>query len=383
MSAYNPHFTSYCVTHIDLSALQHNYSTVLSRLPKNSQVMAILKSDAYGHGLLQAAKALDSLGAPSFGVGTVYEGKALRDAGFNQDILILLGAQTAEEMQLCADLNLINTVYSQRALQLTVAVSKPIRVAIKCETGMSRLGFLPEDLPHVLETLQNNPHIDVAMATTHLSCADMPEKESLVRQQVEDFKNMSAVFAAHYPQMQRSLCNTAGALAYSELSASIDAHIYRLGIGLYGSNPLIHSIWESKGTGLKEAMRISSSIIHTFTAKKGQNVGYGATYIVPKDMRIAVLGIGYADGFSRALSQKNSAVHVCIQKQAAPVCGRVCMGTMMVDVSHIPNVKEGDTAWIVNAEIGEDFSMQTLAEIWGTLTHEGFCLFGDNTRTYE
>ncbi len=319
----------------------------------------------------------------------MYEGQALRHAGHNQEILILLGAQTLEEMQLCAKYKLTVHVYSQRSLDLAAAVASdifPLHVSIKCETGMSRLGFLPEDMPHVISFLQQHPHIIVDMAATHISCADMPEKEDFVRKQVHIFMAMTKELKAAYPHMRRSFCNSAATLAYSDLATSMDAHVFRFGIALYGGNPFVHNAWRHKGLGLRETMRISSTIIHTYEAKAGQCIGYGATFTAEKDMRIAVLGIGYADGFSRGLSTSNTnmGVKVSINNKPAPLCGRVCMGTMMVDISHIEDVEEGQQAWIVDATIDQgQFSMQALADAWGTIPYEGFCLFGDNTRVYE
>ncbi len=389
MSAYNPHFTSYCTTHINLKALQHNYTTLRAAIPPHAQGMAIVKSDAYGHGILQCAAALQEVGVASFGVGTVYEGKALRHVGYDQEILILLGAQTLEEMQLCAKYKLTVHLYSQRSLELANAVASkifPLHVSIKCETGMSRLGFLPEDMPSVVDFLKKNPYIIVDLAATHVSCADMPEKESMVQAQANLFAKMTQDLKAAYPHMRLSLCNSAGSLAYAQLADSIDATVYRFGIALYGGNPFTHSTWQAKGQGLRETMRISSTVIHTYEAKAGQEIGYGATFKAPKDMRIAVLGMGYADGFSRGLSASSTGkpTVVSINNCPAPLCGRVCMGTMMVDISHIDNVQEGQKAWVVDATIGQgEFSMQSLADAWGTIPYEGFCLFGDNTRVYE
>ncbi len=384
MPTNTAHKTSYCVAHINLQALQHNFTTLCARIPCHAQGMAIIKNDAYGHGLLPTAKALHEVGAQSFGVGTVYEGEILRQAGYTQEILILLGAHSPQEMALCLQYDLTVMLPHMHSLQLaadTQHKTKKLRVAIKCETGMSRLGFTPEEMPQVVQLLQKTPHIEVSMAVTHISCADMPEKESFVRQQAALFAQMTQELGKAYPQMRRSMCNSAASLAYNELSQEICADIYRFGIALYGGNPFFQTSWQNKGDGLREAMRISTTILHVYQAKAGQAIGYGATYVAEKNMRIAVLGVGYADGFTRGLSG-NPQAQICIHKQAAPICGRICMGTLMVDVSHIEPVQAGQQAWIVDAQ-HKDFSLQALAQRWGTIPYECLCLLGKNTRIYE
>ncbi len=374
-----------CVAHITLDAITHNYAHICSHLPSQAEGMCIIKSDAYGHGLVPVATVLHAVGAKSYGVGTVQEGVALRKAGLEQDILILLGALTSEEMQACVTLKLLPLVYNmeglRRAAESSVLDSGTVRIALKCETGMSRLGFCPEDMGQVMEFLRNYPHIDVALMLTHLACADTPEKESMVRNQAMAFKDACEHIQAAYPHMRRSLCNTAASMAYSELSNAIGANVYRLGIGLYGGNPFMHSAWEAKGRGLREGMQISAPILHVSHVKQGESIGYGALFTAKQDMRVAVLGIGYADGFSRGLSSaRGTGLTVSIEGKAAPLCGRVCMGMIMVDVSTIPTASTGQRAWVTHAD---GFSVQTLAEHWGTIPYEAFCLLGKNTRQYD
>ncbi len=373
--------TSYSVAHIDLKALEHNYTSLCASLPKNSHGMAILKNDAYGHGLLPTAKTLQNVNVASFGVGTLSEGKVLRAQGFNEDILILLGVNSIEEMQTCAELSLIPAIYNEQGLQWAAAQKqKKFKIAIKFETGMSRFGFVAKDMAHVLEFLHNSTQLDVVLAFSHLATADMPENEAMVHAQAKQFQTLCETLQPLYPSMQRSLCNSAASLAYSSLSASIGANIYRFGIALYGTNPFLMSKWEEKGLGLRESMRVSSRVLHVFNIKSGEHVGYGATFTATRDMRLAVIGIGYADGFTRSLSGKDFSIH--INGQAAPLCGRVCMGVVMVDISLIQHVEVGQEVWIANANLENCFSVQTLAQKWGTITHECYCILGKNTRSY-
>ncbi len=398
-----PLIISPCITHVDVNAIAHNYKHICAQLPRQAEGMCIIKSDAYGHGLVPVAKALEASGAVSFGVGTVQEGLALRQAGFTQEILILLGALDSEAMHACVMHNLLPLVYNFEGLQRACqgALYKPscndahrttemenacaqrdakVRIAIKFETGMSRLGFSAKEMGQVLDFLRQHTQLDVQLMVTHIACADMPEQEGMVRKQAAQFLEFCQSMQSLYPHMRRSLCNTAASLAYSDVSAQLGATVFRLGIGLYGGNPFKNSIWETKGHGLHEAMRVSTSILHIHTVQKGQSVGYGALYIAPKDMKIAVLGIGYADGFSRGLSSSSGEqAFVTIAGKAAPLCGRVCMGMVMVDVTAIPEAGIGQEAWILDGQIS---SAQQLAENWGTIPYEVFCLLGKNTRRY-
>ncbi len=370
-----------CAAHIDLACIQNNYKYLCAQLPAGSEGMAIVKSDAYGHGLLPVAKALHQCEAPSFGVGCMDEALCLRKAGFTQDIIVLLGALQDEEMRLAVQEDCTPLVYDMQGLQRAAAFAssaKPAKVGLKLETGMARLGFKKHELPHALDFLRNNPHIQVPLVFSHLACADMPEKEVFVHEQHRLFTDMCASVQHVFPSVQRSLCNSAGSMAYG----NIGGHVFRLGIALYGGNPFKGTSLASLGAALKEGMRVSAPVLHAFDLQAGQSVGYGATYVAEKDMRVVVLGMGYADGLSRGLSSQNNApkAQFMLHNQAAPICGRVCMGMVMVDVSHLQDVQVGQRAWLTTGE--NPFTIQNLADAWGTITYEVMCLLGKNERMY-
>ncbi len=382
-TTFNTSFdSSSCIAHIDLHHIQHNYRHLCAQLPNNAQGMAILKSDAYGHGLLAVANALHQCGVPSFGVSYIDEAVSLRKAGFMQEIAMLQGAQNAEEMRLAIQENCMPFVYDQEGLRRAAAFAtaeNPARVVIKLETGMGRLGFMPSDIAQVLEFLHNEPHVHPQIVLSHLACADMPEKEYAIHEQYRIFTDMCASLQSHYPHVRRSLCNSAGALAYTQLGGEI----FRLGIALYGGNPFIGTIWQNKGEGLKEAMRISAPIIHIFDVEAGQSISYGATYVAEHPMRIAVIGMGYANGLWRALSSQNNTpkAFFAIENKAAPICGRICMGMTMVDITHIPQACIGQRAWLTTGN--EPFSLQKIAQILDTIVYEVQCVLGKNTRIFQ
>lgn len=181
--------------------------------------MPVIKSDAYGHGLLPVARALDAAGARRFAVGTVSEGAVLREAGLGQEIVPLMGALTAEDWRAAAACDLTALIADFEDLEKAAACCSSehaLSVAIKCETGMSRLGFTAEDLPLLLERLRGLPKLAPRMVLSHLACADMPEEAEYTRAQVERFSAMSKSLRSAFPGMARSLGNSAGALGLPE-----------------------------------------------------------------------------------------------------------------------------------------------------------------------
>ncbi len=387
-----------CRAHIDLQCIRHNYAVLCDCLPAKAQGMPILKSDAYGHGLVPVAQALKD--APFFGVGTVSEACALRKAHIEKDILVLLGAMHAEEMRVGIHENLMLLVNHMEALHMAAQsayeCARTVRIALKCDTGMSRLGFSHEDMPSIRAFLQQHPCVKPALTLSHFASADDPLKEDSVHKQAQQFMDMIGGLREDFPQMRLSLGNSAGSIGHAHMPhLSQEGFIFRYGVALYGGNPFHGTSWAHKGAALREAMRISAPVIQVRELQKGQGIGYGSTFIAPQAMRVAVLGIGYADGFSRSLSHPCTTCQpqaiggqALVNGAAAPICGRVCMGMTITDISHIDDVHVGQRAWLAYGSYTDaaqgscDFSMQKLADTWGTIIHETQCLLGKNTREY-
>ncbi len=375
-----------CCAHINLDCIRHNYTFLSALLPERAQGMPILKSDAYGHGLLSVARALKD--APCFGVGTVSEAHALRQAHMTQDILVLLGALNEHEMGVSIHENLLPLVNHMDALHMAAQCAtrrgRTVRIALKCDTGMARLGFTHEEIPRVRDFLRQNPCVDVALALTHFASADNPASEASIHAQAKQFMETIGGLQEDFPRMRLSLGNSAGSIAHGHMPhISQEGFIFRFGVALYGGNPFHKTAWAHKGEGLQEAMRISAPVLQVRTLQAGQSIGYGSTFVAPQSMRVAVAGIGYADGFSRSLSNPSSLTsggHVLINGALAPICGRVCMGMIMVDISHIDDVRVGQRAWITHGTGAS--SMQHMADAWGTIIHEAMCLLGKNARHY-
>ena len=366
--------------HIELGAIRRNFG----RMGQPQALMPVIKSDAYGHGLVPVARVLAEAGAQRFAVGTVSEGMALRDAGLRQTIVPLLGALTDVDWQGAVMQGLTPVVGNFDQLERAAAhchAGRTLRVAIKCETGMGRLGFSEAELPQVIDRLRTTQGLEPVMVLSHFSCADVPEQEAYTQDQLRRFTAMSDALRGVFPEIKRSLCNTAGTIGRPE------AHfeICRPGISLYGGNPFTGTTWQEKGArlGLEWAMSVSAPIIEVREVSKGRSVSYGRLFTAQNPATVAVVAIGYATAFNRSLSTRTA---MLINGRRVPQVGRVCMGMIMADVTGLPPVRVGDTAWLVGgpAEPGQTpVTPQDIADALGTISYEVLCLFGGmNPRVY-
>ena len=366
--------------HIELGAIRRNFG----RMGQPQALMPVIKSDAYGHGLVPVARVLAEAGAQRFAVGTVSEGMALRDAGLRQTIVPLLGALTDVDWQGAVMQGLTPVVGNFDQLERAAAhchAGRTLRVAIKCETGMGRLGFSEAELPQVIDRLRTTQGLEPVMVLSHFSCADVPEQEAYTQDQLRRFTAMSDALRGVFPEIKRSLCNTAGTIGRPE------AHfeICRPGISLYGGNPFTGTAWQDMGArlGLEWAMSVSAPVIEVRQVAEGRSVSYGRLFTAQKPATVAVVAIGYATAFNRSLSTRTA---MLINGRRVPQVGRVCMGMIMADVTGLPPVRVGDTAWLVGgpAEPGQTpVTPQDIADTLGTISYEVLCLFGGmNPRVY-
>lgn len=386
---------SLCHCYIDHHALAHN----VRQLGDIASLMPVIKSNAYGHGLLPVAHTLNQQGARYFAVGTVNEALRLRLAGLQQEIVVLLGAATPEAMAAAHAHNVVTLVHSVDSLRRAAACGSPehpVRVVLKQNTGMNRLGFTLDEMPALRELLRTLPQVSVCMLFSHLSCADVPERHASALAQAEDFQRMRTALQADYPQMKACLNNTAGIVGFPQWAHDLS----RPGIALYGYNPFAGTSYAQAGPDLRPVMSVSTRILQIRAIAAGTPVSYGATWTSPTATRVAVLGIGYADGFSRGLSSsEKGAGQVMIAGRRVPIVGRVCMGMCMVDVGTIAekDVHEGDAAWILggpasagladpadpantaNTANAACLSAEDLAAAWGTISYEVLCLLGNNS----
>lgn len=365
-----------CCAHIRLDALRHN----LHHLGTPETLMPVIKSDAYGHGLVPVARVLAEEGVTHMAVGFAAEGLRLRQEGIGAALIALMGATSAEELQQAATRRITLAVHSFASLQRVAACATPdtpLPIAIKCDTGMSRLGFIPEDLPALLEQLRATPALEPVLAFSHLSCADMPEVVDYSTRQMDRFAAMTASLSEAFPTLRRSLANSAAALALSQARHDL----IRPGLALYGCNPFRKTVLETCGKRLEPAMSVSATVLHVREIAPGTSVSYGRLFTAVRPTRLAVISAGYADGYARALTNR---AEVCIHGQRVPLRGRICMGMCMADITDLATpVCEGDQAWLMGGPGDTPVTADELADLLGTIPYEVLCQLGKNPRSYE
>lgn len=363
---------------VNLEAIKNNFRSLGS--PGN--LMPVIKSDAYGHGLLPVAEALDSVNAARFAVGIVQEGIALREKGFKQQIVLLMGCNSSDDWGLAQKYDLTPLLGSFDDFEKIDAAlgQEPISVCVKCDSGMSRLGFTLDEMGFLLDNLRSRPHVNPCMTASHFACADMPDENEFTGSQSRIFENFYRSLHSVYNSILPSLGNSA---------ASLDIHrnpdeIFRPGLILYGGNPFYKTDYENLGSELEWAMELAAPIIQVRALRPGQSVSYGCTFTAEKAMRVAIVACGYSQGYLRQWSNR---VHALVQGVRVRQVGRICMGMLMLDVSSLPDVREGDLAWLVGGEATQGHvavTIQELSDLANTIPYELLCIFGAmNPRVYR
>ncbi|MFM6934879.1 MAG: alanine racemase [Flavobacteriales bacterium] len=340
-----------------LSALKHNLGQFKSMLNVETKMLAMVKAQSYGAGLTTLAKFLEKQGVHYFGVAYSDEGRELREAGIQTPILVM---NTEEEgMETCVIHQLEPAIYDFHQLDelLKVLIAQEITafpIHIKIDTGMKRLGFHPDELQALIEILSAQPEVIVKSIYSHLADADQVDA-SFTQQQLSIFEKACAQFEAHlsYPFF-RHILNSEGIANHSETQLDL----VRIGIGLFGI-----SSNDTMAKRLKPVIQWSSSISQIKIVRKGESVGYGRSFVANHDMRIAIVPIGYADGFKRSLS--NGAGAVYIQNQRCAVVGKVCMDMIMIDLGDVPV----DVHTQVEI-IGQNQTLEAFAESCQTIPYE-------------
>ncbi|GAB6035742.1 alanine racemase [Fundidesulfovibrio butyratiphilus] len=365
-------------TRIDPGRLVDNYRLLAS---PNMRTLAVIKADAYGHGIVETAKALtERAGADSFAVGTVEEGVHLRQSGQSGRIVSLLGALESFEYPALWEHDLIGFVHSfdqleRLAVEAAARPDRTLPVALKFDTGMGRLGFTLEDVPALCDRLATLPGLAPVMLSSHLATADEPWSEEYTVSQAACFEAIRRALADRGHDLECNLANSAAILARPE----IGYQSRRLGIALYGCNPFAGTALAHLGEGLAPAMSARTLIVSVHPLKTGRSISYGRTFIAPKDMTVAIVAAGYADAYSRGLSGKGA---MWLKGVRVPILGRVCMQLTAVDVTGVEGVKAGDAIHLLGGEGPGRITPEDLAAWWGTITYEVFCLLGMNRREY-
>jgi len=351
---------------IDLKALQHNFSIARSHSShKNAaKVAAVIKANAYGHGLEQAANALDD--ADLFGVTDVREALTLKKSGTDKPILVLQGLIHEDDLKLVVEHNFQLVVHSTSQLATIddtlskLALKAPLTLWLKMDSGMGRLGLSPQDYALAYQALQNRPYIDSVVMMTHLANSSMPES-MLNTRQLQEFRQQEALLQG---KCVTSIPSSSGIL--SELP--VDCDWARPGIMLYGSSPFNFSEAHLRREqfGLQAVMTLQARIIAIKALKKGDNVGYCSQFICPQDMTVGIASIGYADGYP---SNAPNGTPVMVGSKKTGTVGRVSMDMIGIDLSDIPDAKVGDLATLW----GADLSVDEVAAKTGILSYNLTC----------
>jgi alanine racemase len=346
---------------IDLSALISNYRILKSRIQSGTKIMAMVKASAYGSGSWEIARELESEGVDYLAVAYISEGIALREKGIRTPIMVM--NPDPEGLSHLASYQLEPVAFSLPFLNSLVKQSPPdkkIKVHLEVESGMMRLGFPPKDAENLSSWLLQHPLVEVASIFTHLAASDIPEEDSFTRQQFEILRYFAAEIQTVRQGFFLHAQNTAGTLRFKNEPGM---NMVRLGIGLYGLAPGKDSI-----PGLIETGSLISRISQIHLCPAGSTIGYNRSLKAEKEMKIATIPLGYADGIPRCLS--NGKIAFLVRGQKAPVAGTICMDMIMLDVTDIPGVKSGDEVLIFGTQHNISQSVQALALAADTIPYE-------------
>ena len=358
---------------IDLDAISANFRAIAEKA--GVPVMAIVKADAYGHGAIQVARQLQDSCA-FFGVSSMLEALELRGAGIVTPILVLGHIQpdafaTAIGQGIRPTISRLEdaVILSETALQ--VGVTAPFHLAV--DTGMSRIGFqATEEDADICKEICKLPGIVAEGLFSHFATADCADLTK-ARLQAEKFAKFDAMLKARGVEIKlRHIDNSAGIMNFGQ-----HYELVRGGIVTYGMYP--SSQVNPRDLQLKPALSWRSRVTHVKWLEAGREVSYGGDYVTTKPTLVATVPVGYADGYRRALSGK---FYVLIGDQKAPILGRICMDQMMVDVTHIPNVKVGDTVVLIGTDGKKSISMEEIAAAADSFNYEFVCGIGRRVPRY-
>lgn len=364
-------FSRVCA-YIDLDAAVHNMNEMHALTAPHTKLMAVVKTDGYGHGALPIARELEGLDyVYGFAVATVEEGLALRADGRKKPVLIL-GTVFEEQHEEVLRADLCPTVFSyDTAKQLSRAAERmglTARIHVKLDTGMGRIGLAPtaESVDEITR-MAALPHMMIEGIFTHFARADETDKTSAVNQLQLFLKMTKALQKRGVTIPVRHCSNSAGILDLPQ--ANLD--VARAGITLYGLHPSEEVHLERMD--MRPVLSLKSRIVYIKSVPAGYAISYGGTYVTEREQRIATIPVGYGDGYARSLSNCGD---VLIRGRRAPIVGRVCMDQLMVDVTRIPQAQEGDVVTLIGSDGGACITMEELGERSGRFNYEFACDLG-------
>lgn len=349
---------------IDLNSLEHNVKVLKRELPPKCELMAVVKAEAYGHGIYEIATYINQIGVKAFAAATIDEGIKLRRYGVSGEIMILGYTVPARAKEL-RKYDLTQTVIDYEYALILNKQGCNIKTHIKVDTGMHRLGFDTEDIENI-SAVFSMKHIKVSGIYTHLCAADSIDEKDIcfTNMQIERFYSLLKQLKERGITIPKiHIQSSYGLLNYPELKCDY----VRAGVSLYGvlSSPNDRTKLQ---LDLRPVLSLKSRVILLREIKKGDSVGYSRSFVTNRDSLIAVLPVGYADGYPRNLSCGKS--YVLINGYQAPVVGKICMDQLVVDVTDVPNIQVGMTATLIGKDGSEEISAPMVAGNSESITNE-------------
>lgn len=355
---------------INLDAICNNIDEVRRNINSDTKIMAVIKADGYGHGAVALATALKDK-VDAYGIAIIEEGIELRSAGFEKPILIL-GFTPYQQYEELLNYDIIQTVFqydmAKRLSDIAVSLEKQAKIHIKVDTGMTRIGFKDTDESiQIIKEINKLPNIIIDGVFTHFASADEEDKTS-ARKQLSRFLTFTEKLekeGIHIPV--KHVSNSASIIDLPE--SNLD--MVRSGIITYGMYPSDQV--NKNRLKLQPALSLISNVVYVKSVEALTGISYNSTYVTKRDSVIATIPVGYGDGYPRQLSSKG---RVLIHGKSAPIVGRVCMDQFMVDVTDIPDVKEGDKVTLIGQDGDETVTVEEVANLAGSFNYELVCDIG-------
>jgi len=363
MKFYRPTFAE-----IDLAAIRYNLRKIRDSVDKDVKILGVVKADAYGHGMSEVSKAITQEGVDYLGVASLDEASELRSIGI-KDKIIVLGAILPNEIEGILRFNVVQTVsdlgIAKSISRLAQKKNKKIKIHIKIDTGMGRLGFWHLDAVNFIKEIAKLKNILIEGIFTHFPSAE--EDASFTKKQIKYFDSL--IKELQRENINIPLKHTSNSMALIDFKDS-HMNMVRPGLIMYGLYPREGL---AKRLELKPALTLKTKISFMNSVSKGRSISYGRTYITKKDTKIATIPVGYGDGYSRYLSNRG---FVLVKGGRAPIVGRVCMDMTMVDVGDFKDIKTGDDVVLIGRQGKENITAEELAQLTNTIPYEVVCNIG-------
>jgi alanine racemase len=349
---------------IDLKAIEHNYKQVRRVVGKNTNIMIVVKANAYGHGIVEISTVLERLGVNYLGVATTDEAIRLREHGIKTAILVL-GSVLPDEVRVLVENNITLTLCSEdllNAIKKEAAFGRKAKVHIKIDTGMGRIGVWHEEALNFIKNIAQEKDIIVEGIYTHFS--SVGRDDFFTNYQIEAFEKLLAKLEGF--DINIPFRHAANSTATVDFKRS-HLNLVRPGLIIYGMYPK-HTF--PKLIKLRPALSFKTKIVYIKETPPGRSISYGRTYVTQKHTKIATLPIGYADGYARNLSNK---AEVLVRGKRAHIVGKVTMDQMMIDIGHIKSARIGDEVVLIGKQGREEIRPEKLARLAETIAYEFVC----------